>query len=482
MLMAGLNRSCTETRSSFLDTLFLDLKTLARSVRQEVLPEFSSVLKQRPELLVDPRIFLDELPEDPGKALPVLKVRASTPSGKARPGRLPLPSTALALKSPFTSASKKQLSPSTEKHKETVVRCASEASSKAQRRIHLQELAAEQQRIQLYRILEQTGALDRYKPDKVRLQLRQKAVREDFRANIVRLTKVEICQSRKNKHLEVLQDKLRRHDWRQRAGDISQGKHIWTGILAYLAILRIMHEKLGKRKDLHIRSTRILKFLLIMAITVGKILVMVKRKRYKHAFAVIRRIAPFLMRWRRRHQVKMKERITEFLENSLSQDVFYKIIASWKARILSIQRIMRNWLSRRKAHKVLLTLQWAKVEATLASKAGKALEIPPTSVKFILISDFLKEKLKIHLFDVENWRAKCDSILLDHKNLRYEILDEPIKTPKLPKKPEFPTLLAKEEVMRLMAKANKKKSRWERMAKETKAKNRRKETESEDLK
>lgn len=479
--MAGLNRSSTEIRSSVLDSLLLDLKSLARSVHQAVLPEFCSVLKQRPELLVDPRIFLDDLPEDPVKALPLLKARASTPSGRA--GRsLPQP-TGFSAKSPFPSSKKQEmLSPSTEQHKKTAVRSISEASVKAKRRLHLQELAAEQQKMQLIRILEQTGALDRYKPDNIRLQLRQKAVREDFRANVVRLTKLEICQSRKNKHMETLQDKLRRYDWRQRAGDISQGKQIWTGILAFLSILRIMHAKLVKRRDLHLRSKRILTFLLMMAITVGKIQVKVKRKRYKQAFSVIRRIAPFLMRWRRRHGVRMRERIAEFLENSLSQDVFYKIIASWKARILSIQRIMRNWLSRRRAHKVLLALQWAKMEANLAVKAGKPLETPPNTVKLLLISDFLKEKLKIHLFDLENWRAKCDSILLDHKNLRYELLDEPIKTPKLPQRPEFSTLLAKEELMHLMARANKKKSRWDRMVKENKAKSRRKGTESEDLK
>jgi hypothetical protein len=65
--------------------------------------------------------------------------------------------------------------------------------------------------------------------------------------------------------------------------------------------------------------------------------------------------------------------------------------------------------------------------------------------------------------------------------MRYELLDEPLQSPKLPQKPKFPTLLAKAEIMHLMAKADKKKSRWGRMAKEIKAKTMRKGTESSDF-
>lgn len=483
--MSSLNRSKTGLRTSVLDTLLLNLKTLALSVHQEVLPEFSSVLKTRPEPLIDPRIFLDEWPEDPVQALPLLKPRASTPGGRLRAGRAPFQvpgkGTKVSLSRITEKPRKLSPTPGPDPQKTTVMRSPSEPMSKAQRRIRLQELAAEQQRAQLLRILEQTGTLDRYKPDYIRQQLREKAARDDFRAVIVRLAKLEICNSRKSKHMEVLQDKLRRHDWRQRAGEISQGKRIWTGLVVYFGTMEIILEKLERRKELHVRSKGILKFLLIMAITVGKIQVKVKRKRYKHAFSVIHRIAPFLMRWRRRHQVKMRERIAVFVETSLSQDVFYKIIASWKARLLCIQRIIRNWIWRRRAHKALLAAQWSRIETLLASKGGKPLDIPPISVKLLLISDLLKEKIKSHLFDLENWRSKCDSILTEHKNLQYELLDEPLKSPKLPQKPKFPTLLAKAEIMQLMAKAEKKKSRWGRITKDIKTKTMRKGTESSDI-
>lgn len=212
------------------------------------------------------------------------------------------------------------------------------------------------------------------------------------------------------------------------------------------------------------RSQAILKFLLVMAISVGKIAAKVRKRRTERAFKELQRLVPFVQRWKDRWLKSRRERVVQFIEDSLCQDVIYKLIVTWKSRVVSIQRLIKRWLQRRKAQKTLQLLMWNRVERAL--RTTKQTEVPPLAVKLMLISDLLKEKLKDYVALVRQWQANCERIAEIYAQKRLEtLLEEQISVLRLPSKPHFPVLISREEVLVLMVQADKKKSRWSRLAK-----------------
>lgn len=310
------------------------------------------------------------------------------------------------------------------------------------------------------RIRKHISAMDDFKPGNLRLKLQEKAIREDFRAHVSRLARKEIEESNRKRHLEDLNEKFRRHEWRLRAEEISDCKRRWAAVLFYISSLHYWSHKQAWRHRLHQRSQGVLKFLLLMALCVGKILYKLRQKRYKRALVKLRRLTPAISRWLSRHKARMRESIAETVERSLSMAVFYQIIASWKRRIVLIQRCVKNWLQRRRAHKQFLLSRWTLLEPLLRRP-----EAVPDLVKQHFLDSFLKSRLQAHLFDLENWRARCETVEEAYKKLRFESLDDPPPLPKLPLKPFLSIFLTLEDVAGLVAAAEKKKYRWQRIVK-----------------
>ena len=128
-----------------------------------------------------------------------------------------------------------------------------------------------------------------------------------------------------------------------------------------------------------------------------------------------------------------------------------------------IQRCVKNWLQRRRTHKQFILARWTLLEPLL-----KRPEAVPDIVKLHFLNSFLKSRLQAHLFELENWRARCETVEEAYQKLLYESLDDPPPPPKLPLKPYFSILLTLEDVAELVAAAEKKKYRWQRIAKENK--------------
>lgn len=202
-----------------------------------------------------------------------------------------------------------------------------------------------------------------------------------------------------------------------------------------------------------------------MAISVGKIAATVKKRRAARAFKELQRLLPFVRRWKVRWLQARRERVTQFIEDSLCQDVIYKLIVAWKSKIVSAQRLIRRWLQRRRAQKTLQLLSWNRTERGFKPKQS---EIPPLAVKMLLISDLLRCKMKEYVRLVSQWKAECEEITAVYTQKRLETLfEDQISVLRLPPKPRFPALFSRDEVLGLMVQADKKKSRWSRLAKDS---------------
>lgn len=112
---------------------------------------------------------------------------------------------------------------------------------------------------------------------------------------------------------------------------------------------------------------------------------------------------------------------------------------------------------------MLLVQQWERWEEQL--NRDFVSKDPPKRVKELIVAETLKRKVKKHMEDVENWQESCR---LMRKARKKAINKDPLaEFPplKLPKRPRFRLLLTSEELQIAHQTAEKKKSRWDRMAK-----------------
>lgn len=343
------------------------------------------------------------------------------------------------------------------------------------------ELSPEERKELAQRIQENIQAVKRYTPVERLKAVKQHAALELSRSHLTRTLHQELKFARKQRLISELEAKQRRFEWRMRPTEISLGKHIWCGLFTALSLIHKWDCKYISRKKLHKRSQKILKFLLLMTISVGKICMIVRKKRRKTAFATLKLIVPFLIRWKTKHKAKLREQIATTLENCTAQVAIYQLIATWKRRIVSIQRRIKQWLMQRKLYKQLIVRQWEKAEmrretvknhklAGYVIKEIKAEGTVPEGVKYLLVEELLREKVRVFVIRRKEWQSTCSDILLDHQLKQAEEPLVRLPGPQYPPPPQFSVAVSEIEIQDLQQSAEKKRSRWDRMTKDGKQK------------
>lgn len=201
-------------------------------------------------------------------------------------------------------------------------------------RPHVRQLSSGERKEVALRIQTNIAAIKRYTPDERLKTLREKAAMEETRLSLTRSFRTELASLTHRKREEDLQTKLRRFQWRMNPAAISKGKRKWVGLFCGFSAMSKWQSRFISRKILHLRSEKVLKFLLVMCISIGRIRLLVSRNRRKKAFATLRKLVPFLTHWRRKHRKELVERVAETLEMATSRQTIYKLIGLWKRRVM----------------------------------------------------------------------------------------------------------------------------------------------------
>lgn len=201
-------------------------------------------------------------------------------------------------------------------------------------RPHVRQLSSGERKEVALRIQTNIAAIKRYTPDERLKTLREKATMEETRLSLTRSFRTELASLTHRKREEDLQTKLRRFQWRMNPTAISKGKRHWAGLLCGLSVMSKWQSRFIHRKILHLRSEKILKFLVVMCLSIGRIRILVSRNRRKKAFATLRKLVPFLAHWRRKHRKELVERVADTLETACSQQTIYRLIGLWKRRVV----------------------------------------------------------------------------------------------------------------------------------------------------
>lgn len=201
---------------------------------------------------------------------------------------------------------------------------------------HVRELSFDERRHISHRIQSNIQAVKRFTPDQKRQSLQKKAELEQTRLSLTRSFHLELTNNLRKQREENLENKLRRFEWRMNPEMVWKGKKRWVGVICALNSCNLLKNRFAKRKILHEKSQKILKFLLLVSMTIGKIRVTLKENRRKKAFCALKRLIPFISRWRISHRRRLIERIDLIIESCISQHAIYKLIVIWKSRVSDI--------------------------------------------------------------------------------------------------------------------------------------------------
>ena len=148
-------------------------------------------------------------------------------------------------------------------------------------------------------------------------------------------------------------------------------------------------------------------------------------------------------------------------------------------QIIAVQRGIKAWLRVRQAQKEFLLVQWERLEALgnggkgtkaagFVMKELRSESVVPQRIKEIMLWENLKGRTKDYANRVEDWLNSCELLKTDRISL---LKDDPLAQPPpilFPPKPRFRLPLSMEALKGLVLAAEKKKSRWDRLSKETK--------------
>lgn len=182
-------------------------------------------------------------------------------------------------------------------------------------------------------------SLSQYTPQERLKSIHLRSIQASTRLSISKAAHVEIENARKRRFEADMEIKLRRFQWRQYPEEVTKGKKMWVGVAIVLGVVeqwrrKGVHRKVRIRQELHIRSQRTLMLFLAASRICGKTLRKAKQMRFSRLFRSLQPLKPYIRRWKSTRRRKFIEIITDFLENSISRDVIYRIVTVWKQRVL----------------------------------------------------------------------------------------------------------------------------------------------------
>ena len=289
-----------------------------------------------------------------------------------------------------------------------------------------------------------------YTPTARAAAAKAQALKEVTRSALIRTARNELHVQKQRRREEELQGKTRRFEWRRNAEEVAKGKVMWVGGIAALGVLGRWRRKMDTRKALHCRSKGLLLWLLGLARTCGKFCRSVKLKREKRAFKTLERLRPYLKRCRAALKLRKAEIIAKIIENHLSREVLTRLIVLWKAKVRSrqvgrLQSAIRTFVAVRAAQRLLLQLQWERLEA-----AGAISKQVPPHVRDAIIRENVKNRARKYAQALKRWTLNREIHQSETKTYAtLGLLPRSLKP--LPPKPRFRPVWSPEDLQALIA-------------------------------
>jgi hypothetical protein len=283
--------------------------------------------------------------------------------------------------------------------------------------------------------------LSLYKPQAKLEKLQRRAKLMAIREQITKDAKEAMDTHELEHRLQRIHMKESKLELRLRKDEVQVISRAWFTCIAVTGLAFNSYKIALNRKHLHIRSDKVLKFFLIMAITVGKLRLKLRRFRAKAAFVKLQPMRRHITRWIAKHKTRFARLITDNIENSMTRNMLTRLMFEWRSRLLKLQRGMLYCLLCKKVLYKMLVKQWEALP-----NARK--EPVPAAIKVIFIRQAIKDRLQVHNQSMSLWRAP----LIPLK-----------KKQGVPSKPAVNVKFTREELLLLDANARLRSNRWDYM-------------------
>lgn len=208
-------------------------------------------------------------------------------------------------------------------------------------------------------------AMKPFRPDNKIELLKRRAESEDIKIKQVIYKKKQIGQQMKRAKLEKIKKKHYKFQLKIQYLQVNSIQKSWFALLSLISFANSARN-IGKyTKNLHQRSRKLLKSLIIFLRVYAKFKISLIKFRIRKATKVLDKIAIKVRIWVKKNKANYLKMISEFLITATTQDKIFRLMYNWKNALVFIQRNLKKLLMHKRIGKALRLLQWNKIEKSL---------------------------------------------------------------------------------------------------------------------
>ncbi|CAG9310333.1 unnamed protein product [Blepharisma stoltei] len=276
-----------------------------------------------------------------------------------------------------------------------------------------------------------------------------------------------------------IEDKQRRLIMKVKRHQISQIAKTWIILFVVASWNTEITCKIQYRKDLHMRSQKVLKQLFILCTYIGKFKILSKAARVNLAVKRLQILSKPIHCHLNFVKNAYKNRVIDVFERAVTCDTLFQLMAWWRNRLLFIQRTLRHAFLEKKTSMIVRKTMWNKVEYKIhreqlvkkrkLSKEDLHKPIEPIAVlgnssipdvvKEFYIKNKLKERYNEYLAELKKYNEEIKA----RKSQPGGLVDENGAAIALPDKPARNYILLDSDYKKMMHDCIENRAEWQRI-------------------
>ena len=291
-------------------------------------------------------------------------------------------------------------------------------------------------------------------PDLMEKNRMEKRQQDAFRLKIAKETNLVIKNERKVGLLQAFEDKKRRFEIRMMGNSRDLAVKSWTKLLLSLQFALISLKSIENVKK-HRKRVKIFMHIWVkVGFVVGKLMVIVRKLRFRRAILVLGQLKVYIRRWKRRRKRRFAGVIDGFVREVELGLRLQAMISIWHDQGMRVLSFLQSVLHRRDAMVELMVLQWERYETELLSDLRRKAGRRPTVAQRNAMTEVPRYLKTLHC--VRYHRTLMLRFLKQLKTYWEQELDGEIVL-----KPRFPVLVEYEDVLVLHKGAMKIRHLWD---------------------
>ncbi|OMJ77711.1 hypothetical protein SteCoe_22614 [Stentor coeruleus] len=321
-------------------------------------------------------------------------------------------------------------------------------------------------------------------PPNIKYKLeKEKAHKKKVRATVTKITQQQIYLEQKHKKQEILKDKFRKFNYRMNMPEVLKIRISWILLNIGIGTVTVLRTLIKNRKKLRARSIKLLLWFKQVCTCIGKIVILRKKMKYLKAVRKIRiNLIPVIHLWVKQKRKRYKKTIIYIVEKKLSSSQLTNLIIQWRAKLIFIQKMMKNALFFKLSLYESLLFRWNQAEYNLledphepkhrrrktvniryakSKTLSEGFSTIPIEIKMYHIRKTIREIMTKYFNDLRHYRIQFNNIKRTNKKNRW-ILNKDIISdyPVRPEKPNLYKSFTADKLISLINAALQDRSNW----------------------